>query len=337
MSSELEEEDIIDIPLSESETFNNYLICKAEYSVYAKLLDKKYIFVKLIPYSSYKNYSETFEPLFFLIDIAAKEYYQLPCSLSRTIKNINMTEVHLFDSKYLFFEISNLGNSEKYDLLISNEESDISSVNYYTQKHIIYPFEQFKADVIKNSVDLEKYTLTTAQTEAVLPFYFIEDDNYYYLKTYVNENKSEFYKINLSENSNNPILICSTRERILENSRFTNYRIIKGRKIDKKDVLYIAREIIESQRVSTIESLYIGEKMLTKNYNTFRFDRNERCFDICESDGYLVTAKFSQTDGFIFRFFSLFDKSLLLQTRPCSKILYFSNPLNNEEVLVIPY
>ncbi|WPX09087.1 hypothetical protein [Anaerocellum danielii] len=248
-----------------------------------------------------------------------------------------MTEVHLFDSKYLFFEISNLGNSEKYDLLIDNEESDISSVNYYTQKHIIYPFEQFKADVIKNSVDLDKYTLTTAQTEAVLPFYFIEDDNYYYLKTYVNENKSEFYKINLSENSNNPILICSIRERILENSHFTNYRIIKGKKIDKKDVLYIAREIIESQRVSTIESLYIGEKMLTKNYNTFRFDRNERCFDICESDGYLVTAKFSQTDGFIFRFFSLWDKRLLLQTRPCSKILYFNNPLNNEEVLVIPY
>ncbi|WAM33390.1 hypothetical protein [Caldicellulosiruptor morganii] len=339
LNSELEEEDIIDIPLPlELEDFDNSLFCKTKYSIHAKLLDKRYIFVKLMLYFDKNNKLEMFEPLFIFIDIIAKKYYLLSSRLSKKIKHINVVQVHLFDSKYLFFEINNLGSSEKHDLLVNNKEgSDIVSTDHFTQKHIIYPIEQLKVDILKDTVDFEKYTFTCTQFDAVLPFYFIENDNYYYLKTYVNENKSEFYKINLLEKNNSSHLICTIREKILENSSYTNYKIIKVKKIDKKDVLYIAREIVENQEISIIEALYLGKKIVTKNYNTFKFNKKERCIDICESDGYLVTMEYLEPNNTIFKFFSLYDKRLLLQTEPCSNILYFNNPLDNEEILVVPY
>ncbi|AEM74468.1 hypothetical protein [Caldicellulosiruptor acetigenus] len=300
-----------------------------EYSVTAKFLNNYYILIKFVVCLLEKTLN-----YFIIADIKNSSYYFFPDELSN--KLLDLSQVNLLNSKYLFIELRNESSDKKHDFFFKNKINlDIADIRFYTEKQIIYPFEQFLKDIPKGTIDIKKYTLAIAKEEYTFIAHYIKDNYFYCLKTYINENKTELIKTDLESMKSQ--IISTVAEKILPNSSFLNYKIIKADRTDDKDCFYIVK-LLRSSHINTVIVIYLGEKTFEKTY-TLNYGKEEMLIDFCEKDNYFLTGKISKnSSGLIdYRFYTISNSKLLLEISQCNNFLILKDFSDKNTIYVIPY
>jgi len=110
------------------------------------------------------------------------------------------------------------------------------------QTMIIYPLEKFLEDIANCNLSFEKYCFEKTDFQVVIltDCRWFENDEYFYIKTFTTENKSELIKVKVSNKGvEKKEIICRLNERIISDSIFAKERILDYGKLIDENLFYV--------------------------------------------------------------------------------------------------
>ncbi|WAM33982.1 hypothetical protein [Caldicellulosiruptor morganii] len=291
----------------------------------------------------------------FIFDIENKSLYQLPSQEQNFLAELEIQSTVLYNNKHILFKTGKIGDCEKLDIVMDEMKKEVFDPKTLNVKQQIYilPFEQFLMDLKNNQIEFSRYLVDFADYEAVLNSSYLgwfENDCYYYVKTYTEQDKSDLIKLKLSERGiAEKEVIYSFDERIILNSIFTVYQILDSGKIKGRELFYIVKSF-KTNKPEQLEIFYFGEKTKIKRIEPL-LEENESIYllNLCKNFFITATAHFNLDEAA----FSNHDKLLLtykvylLSTQKlidrldsvhmCYNIFIYENPDKKDEILIYFY
>ncbi|WAM34903.1 hypothetical protein [Caldicellulosiruptor morganii] len=326
-----------------------------EFFCQTKILDDRYSIFTLEVQTKSINYRKSKSFLFFF-DFLLEKIYDLSYISEKIIRKLNLSKTTLLRGKYILFETGRIGDSEKFDIIfeaIQEKGKNFDHTDFSVkQTMIIYPLEKFLEDISNCNLSFEKYCFEKTDFQAVIltDCRWFENDEYFYIKTFTTENKSELIKVKVSNKGvEKKEIICRLNERIISDSIFVKERILDYGKLIDENLFYVVIVSRISPYCSKISILYIGKCIDKKDYY-FEFKEKENVIKINIFENYMITCKmcfdekdiYTNTDNLhlAYKCYSFPDKQLIYSLdgiHMLYKELIFRNPFDKTETLFYFY
>ncbi|WAM33391.1 hypothetical protein [Caldicellulosiruptor morganii] len=173
-----------------------------------KILDGKYSIFTIDCLIETMNKKKKDKSYLFFFDSTVEKIYYLSYISEKFIKEIEIVQTTLLGGKYILFQTGRIGDSEKFDIIfeaIQEKKENFELSNFrVNQKMIIYPLRKFFEDISIRNVDLERYCFERMDFNVVVPTCcrWFENDEFFYIKTFITQNKSELIRVKVSRCKN---------------------------------------------------------------------------------------------------------------------------------------
>ncbi|ADQ40518.1 hypothetical protein Calkr_1005 [Caldicellulosiruptor acetigenus I77R1B] len=321
-----------------------------------KIFDGKYSIFTIDCSMETMNNCKKYKSYLFFFDATVEKIYDLSYISEKFIKEIEIVQTTLLGGKYILFQTGRIGDSEKFDIIfeaIQEKGKNFDHTDFSVkQTMIIYPLEKFLEDISNCNLSFEKYCFEKTDFQAVIltDCRWFENDEYFYIKTFTTENKSELIKVKVSNKGvEKKEIICRLNERIISDSIFVKERILDYGKLIDENLFYVVIVSRISPYCSKISILYIGKCIDKKDYY-FEFKEKENVIKINIFENYMITCKmcfdekdiYTNTDNLhlAYKCYSFPDKQLIYSLdgiHMLYKELIFRNPFDKTETLFYFY